>query len=263
MKPNRLKRDLKAGKVCVGTMLTIPSPTIADIASRCGFDWIWLDMEHTPIGYESLQTMLQAMTGSGVSTIVRVANNDEAVIKRTLDTGPDALVIPRVNTKAEAEYAVRAMKYPPIGVRGAGLGRAQAYGSRLDDYFAHANDELMLIVQIEHEKAVENIGEICAVSGVDSIFLGALDLAGSMGLLGRTNHPKVEAAMLEVLAAGQRANTPVGIMTLAPDQANARIREGYQNIGLGIDVDTLFSTWSGMVEKVARPKSLSTSSSEN
>jgi 2-dehydro-3-deoxyglucarate aldolase/4-hydroxy-2-oxoheptanedioate aldolase len=146
------------------------------------------------------------------------------------------------------------MKYPPLGVRGAGLGRAQAYGSQLEDYLAHANDELLLIVQIEHQTAVQNIDEICAVPGVDSIFLGPLDLSGSIGLLGQTNHPQVEAAMLKVLNAGKRANISVGIMTLAPDQANARIREGYQNIGMGIDVDTLFSTWAGMVGKVERPK---------
>jgi 2-keto-3-deoxy-L-rhamnonate aldolase RhmA len=254
MKANQLKRDLKAGKVCVGTVLTIPSPTIADIASRCGFDWVWVDMEHTPLSYESVQTMLQAMSGSGVSTIVRVPWNDEVMIKRALETGPDALIIPLVNTKAEAEYAVRAMKYPPMGVRGAGLGRAQAYGSQLEDYLSNANDELVLIVQIEHQTAVRNIDEICAVPGVDSIFLGPLDLSGSMGLLGQTNHPEVEAAMQRVLTAGKRARLPVGIMTLAPDQANARIREGYQNIGMGIDVDTLFSTWSGMVGKVERPK---------
>jgi 2-keto-3-deoxy-L-rhamnonate aldolase RhmA len=106
MKPNQLKRDLKAGKVCLGTVLTIPSMTIADIASRCGFDWVWVDMEHTPLSYESVQAMLQAMTGSGVSTIVRVPWNDEVMIKRALDTGPDALIVPLVNTKAEAEYAV-------------------------------------------------------------------------------------------------------------------------------------------------------------
>jgi 2-keto-3-deoxy-L-rhamnonate aldolase RhmA len=261
MKPNRLKRDLKAGKICIGTVLTIPSPTLADMASRCGFDWIWVDMEHTPLSYESVQTMLQAMTGSGVSTIVRVPWNDEVMIKRALDTGPDALIIPLVNTKEEAEYAVRAMKYPPVGVRGAGLGRAQAYGSQLEDYLAHANDELMLIVQIEHKTAVQNIEDICSVPGVDSIFLGPLDLSGSMGLLGQTNHPDVEAAMAKVLQAGKRANLPVGIMTLAADQASARIKEGYQNIGVGIDVDTLFSTWSAMVTGVERPAWLSTSSS--
>ena len=263
MKPNQLKRDLKAGKVCIGTVLTIPSPTMADIASRCGFDWIWVDMEHTPMSYESVQTMLQAMSGSGVPTIVRVPGNDEVMIKRALDTGPDAVVIPLVNSKAEAEYAVRCMKYPPIGVRGAGLGRAQAYGSQLEDYLAHADDEVMLIVQIEHITAVENIDEICAVPGVDSLFLGPLDLSGSMGLLGQTNHPDVEAAMMKVQTAGKRANVSVGIFTLTPGQANARIRGGYQNIGMGMDGDTLFSTWSGMVEKVERPEWSSTSSSGN
>ena len=237
--PNRMKRKLAAGEPCIGMTITMNSPVVAELLSRLGFDWLWLEMEHTALGEEAVLAMLQATNGSDVSTVVRVPWNDKTMIKRVLDTGPDGVLIPLVNSREEAEYAVRAMKYPPLGERGAGLGRAQCYGLQMGEYLQSANDEVQTLVMIEHIRAVENIEEILAVKGVDSVMVGALDLSGSMGLLGQTAHASVEGAVQKVLAACRKAHVPCGIIAGDPDVANRRIREGFTNIILAIDILTL------------------------
>lgn len=250
--PNRLKRDLAAGKVCIGATITLNSPVIAELYSHIGFDWLWFETEHTTMGLESVLTMLQTTNGADVSTVVRVPWNDKTMIKRVLDTGPDGILIPLVNTREEAEYAVRAMKYPPAGERGAGLSRAQCYGLHMEEYLKTANDEVMTILMIEHLQAVENIDEILKVQGLDSIMVGALDLSGSMGLLGQTGHADVEGAIQKVLAASKRAHMPCGIITVSPEQANQRIQQGFTNIILGIDVLYLLGGAKAALSQVQR-----------
>jgi 2-keto-3-deoxy-L-rhamnonate aldolase RhmA len=250
--PNKLKRDLAAGKVCLGATITMNSPVIAELLSRVGFDWLWLEAEHTTLTDEAVNTMLAATNGAAVSTVVRVPWNDKTLIKRAVDAGPDGILIPQINTRAEAEYAVRAMKYPPLGERGAGLARAQAYGLGMGEYYQSANAEVMTLLMIEHIDGVENIDEILKVPGVDSIMIGALDLSGSMNLLGQTGHPAVEAAIQKVLAACKRANVSCGIMALDLDQANRRIQEGFTNIIVAIDVLMLIGAAKGVLGKVTR-----------
>jgi 2-keto-3-deoxy-L-rhamnonate aldolase RhmA len=234
--PNKLKRDLEAGKVCLGATITMNSPTVAEMLSHLGLDWLWFEMEHSSLGETDVLTMLQATNGSDVSTVVRVPWNDKTMIKRALDLGPDGIIVPLVNSREEAEYAVRAMKYPPVGERGAGLGRAQCYGMHMGEYLETANAEVTLILMIEHIRAVENIEEILAVKGVDSVMIGSLDLSGSMGMLGNTADPKVEGAVQKVLAASKIRKVPCGIITVAPEQTNERIAQGFTNLIMGIDV---------------------------
>ncbi|MGK2857199.1 MAG: HpcH/HpaI aldolase family protein [Thermoanaerobaculia bacterium] len=250
--PNRLKRKLAAGEVCVGMTITMSNPVVAEILAHIGLDWLWLETEHTAMSAESVLTMLQATNGSDVSTIVRVPWNDKTMIKRLLDTGPDGIIVPLVNSREEAEYAVRAMKYPPWGERGAGLSRAQCYGMHMGEYMATADEEVMTILMIEHVKAVENIDEILAVRGVDSVMIGALDLSGSMGLLGQTSHPDVEAAVQKVLAASKKAGIPCGIIAIGPEAANQRIAEGFTNLIVGLDVLTLLTGAKGTLDKIER-----------
>ncbi len=255
--PNRLKRNLMAGKPCIGTVVTLNNVAVAEMLARVGYDWLWFETEHTSLELESLQAMLAATNGSDVSTVIRVPWNDKTMIKRALDLGPDALIIPEVNTRAEAEQAVRAMKYPPWGERGAGMARAQSYGGQLVEYLEMANDEVMVIPMIEHIQAVENIDEILAVKGVDSVMVGALDLSGSLGLLGQTGHPDVEGAVQRVLAACKRAGIPCGAVAMTPEQANARIEQGFTNISLGMDVVYLRGSAKAAVEQVKRPATAS------
>jgi len=250
--PNRLKRDLAAGKVCLGCTLTINSPVIAELMSHIGFDWLWIETEHTSLSVEAALTMQQATNGAPISTVVRVPWNDKTMIKRVLDTGPDGVIVPLVNSREEAEAAVRAMKYPPWGERGAGLSRAQCYGLHMEEYLKTADEEVTTILMIEHIKAVENIDEILSVKGVDSIMIGALDLSGSMGLLGQTSHPRVEEAVQTVLAASKKAGVPCGIIAVGPEAANDRIRQGFTNIILGIDILYLVAGASGALSQVVR-----------
>lgn len=251
--PNRLKRDLAAGKVCLGSTITMNSATVAEILSRIGLDWLWLEMEHSSLSEDDVLAMLQAINGSDTSTVVRVAWNDKTLIKRALDLGPDGIIVPLVNSRQEAEDAVRAMKYPPLGERGAGLGRAQAYGLQMGEYLQHANEEVTLIPMIEHIDAVRDIEEILAVPGVDSVMVGALDLSGSMNKLGNTADPEVEGAVQKVLAACKKAGKPAGIISVSPEQANERIKQGFTNIIIGIDVLYLHGAARETLGKISRP----------
>ena len=253
--PNRLKRDLAAGRVSLGATITINSPAIVEMLSRVGLDWLWIDTEHTALTLENVVTMLQAANGSNASTVIRVPWNDKTMIKRALDVGPDGILVPLINTRQEAEDAVRAMKYPPVGERGAGLGRAQSYGMHMGEYLQAANDEVLVIAQIEHVTAVENIDEIVSVEGLDSVFVGALDLSGSMGKLGQTDDPEVEAAVQTVLAAAQRAGVSCGIVALGPDAANARIAQGFTSVIVGIDVLWVHGGAATTLAAVERPDS--------
>ncbi len=250
--PNRLKRDLAAGKVCLGATITINSPAVAEIMSHVGLDWLWFETEHSSLTLDNVLTMLQATNGADVSTVIRVPWNDKTMIKRALDLGPDAIIVPLVNTREEAEAAVRAMKYPPLGERGAGLARAQCYGLHMGEYMETANNEVMMIPMIEHIQAVENIDEILKVKGIDSVMVGSLDLSGSMGMLGQTGDPKVEGAIQKVLASCKKAKVPCGIITVAPEQANERIKQGFTNIIMGIDVLFLHSAARGAIAQIVK-----------
>jgi 2-keto-3-deoxy-L-rhamnonate aldolase RhmA len=250
--PNRLKQKLTNGTVCLGATITMNSPVVAEVWARVGFDWLWFEMEHTALTEDAVNTMLMAANGAEVSTIVRVPWNDKTLIKRMADAGPDGILVPQVNNREEAEYAVRAMKYPPLGERGAGLARAQAYGLAMGEYYQSANAEVMTLLMIEHVQGAENIESILSVPGVDSIMIGALDLSGSMGLLGQTAHPMVEAAIQKILAACKQAGVSCGIIALDPDQANLRIQQGFTNLIVAIDVLALIGSAKTALGKVAR-----------
>ena len=251
--PNRMKRELAAGSVCLGATITIYSPAIAELLSRVGLDWLWIDTEHTALSLEEVSVILQATNGTDVSTVIRVPWNDKTLIKRAIDTGPDGILVPMINTAADAEAAVRAMKYPPAGERGAGIGRAQCYGMTIGEYMSTANDEVMFIAQIEHVEAVASIDEIVEVKGLDSVMIGALDLSGSMGKLGQTDDPEVEAAVQKVLASCTRAGIPCGIVALGPEATNRRIAEGFTSIITGIDVLWIHGAARAGLAEIQRP----------
>jgi 2-keto-3-deoxy-L-rhamnonate aldolase RhmA len=234
--PSSLKRRLREGEVCLGAVLTLGCAAVAEIFARVGFDWLWIDMEHSSLASADVLALLQAASGTGVSTLVRVAWNDKTMIKQALDLGPDGIIVPQVNTREEAEYAVRAAKYPPWGERGAGVGRAQAYGLAARDYLRHANDQLVTTLMIEHAEAVENIDAILQVEGVDSIMIGTQDLAGSMGVPERPEDPVVADAIREVLAACKKAKRPAGIAALDAATAQERMAQGFTHLAVGMDV---------------------------
>jgi len=207
---NLLKEKLKSASPVIGTFIEIGHPDITEWLSRLGFDWILLDAEHGPLGFETLQQMMQSMKGSSCVPIVRPQWNDPVVIKRILDIGAYGVLIPWVNSRAEAEAAVRACKYPPSGLRGYGPRRA----AMLDpEYYRTANDQLLISVQIETQTALDNIDDILSVDGIDACYIGPYDLSCSLGLgiPPKWDDERYLAAFDRVLEAAKRHGKAAGM----------------------------------------------------
>jgi 2-dehydro-3-deoxyglucarate aldolase/4-hydroxy-2-oxoheptanedioate aldolase len=234
---NRLKPMLKAGKKTAGAWAQLCSPTSAEILCRAGYDWILIDMEHSPADLQTLVAQLQAMGASGVVPLVRAPWNDLVWIKRILDAGAYGVMIPSVNTRDQALAAVQACKYPPVGLRGiAGSPRAAGFGRDTVAYLKRANDEILVILQIETPQAIENLDDIGKVPGVDALFIGPMDLSTSMGHLGNPAHPEVQAAIATVEAKAKALGMPLGTISAGWEQAKALYDRGYQLVTLLSDV---------------------------
>jgi 2-dehydro-3-deoxyglucarate aldolase/4-hydroxy-2-oxoheptanedioate aldolase len=233
---NREKRLLKAGKKTAGAWAHLLSPISTEIMSRAGFDFIIIDMEHGANEIPTLMVQMQAMNGSKTAPIVRAPWNDFVVIKRILDVGAYGVVIPYVNNRSEAEAAVRACKYPPDGIRGiAGSTRAASFNQNAMDYFSRANDEILVITQVETGEAVTNIDEILEVEGIDGIFIGPMDLATNMGSLYNPNVPEVQDAIASVEEKVLKTDKFLATISGNWDQAKALYDRGYQMITLMSD----------------------------
>ncbi|WP_423182766.1 HpcH/HpaI aldolase family protein [Arthrobacter sp. NyZ413] len=229
-----------AGRPLAGMWVCSGSPLVAEICAGSGLDWLLIDAEHSPNGLESVLAQLQAVHGYPVQALVRPPVNDAVLIKQYLDLGVQNLLIPMVNSAAEAEAAVAAIRYPPHGVRGVGSALARAARwNRVPDYLARASETISLTVQIESEAAVSAVEQILAVDGVDGIFLGPSDLAASMGLLGQQEHPKVRAAVEHCLAAAAAAGKPAGVNAFVAATANAYLDAGASFVLVGADVSLL------------------------
>jgi 2-dehydro-3-deoxyglucarate aldolase/4-hydroxy-2-oxoheptanedioate aldolase len=234
---NRLKRMLKAGKKTAGAWAQLCSPTSAEILCRAGFDWLLIDLEHSPADLQTLVAQLQAMGAYGVAPLVRAPWNDLVWIKRILDAGAYGVMIPSVNTREQAIAAVQACKYPPVGVRGiAGSPRAAGFGRDTSAYLKRANDEILVILQVETPQAIENLDAIGKVPGVDALFIGPMDLSTSMGHLGNPAHPEVQAAIATVEAKAKALGMPLGTISAGWEQAKVLYDRGYQLITLLSDV---------------------------
>ena len=222
---NPLKKKLAEGKPALGSWVTIPSPDVAEALSTLPLDWLLMDMEHSPLSPQDAQVLMQAMRGDSVTPVVRVAWNDQVLIKRALDIGAYGIVIPMVNNVEDAEKAVAACKYPPRGIRGCGPRRPSIYDKQ---YIETADDEILVMVQIETVEAVQNVEAICAVDGVDGIFLGPMDLSFSMGYRGKMNSPEYQKAIDTVLAAAQAHNVTPGLWLGAGRSVAERISQGVE-----------------------------------
>lgn len=207
----QLKNRLRAGQTSIGAWLSFTDPAVAELMAGVGFDWLLIDMEHSPFTLQSLEAMLMAFNGRNTVPIVRVAWNDRVMIKHALDLGAEGILIPYVSSVEEARQAVAACKYPPQGIRGFGPRRASDYYRKTDEYVHAANEGILVLVQIENIRAVEAVGEILSVPGIDVVLLGPNDLAASMGLLGQPDHPEVVNAIDRVVAEARRLGIPAGV----------------------------------------------------
>ena len=238
MAKRSLRGALLERRLTLGAWLQIGHPACAEIHARAGFDWICVDLEHGAIGIESMTDMFRTIDGFDCTPVARLPLNDPIWIHRTLDAGARGLIIPMVKTAEEADRAVREAKYPPRGTRGFGYSRANMHGTDFADYIARANDEIAMIMQIEHKDAIANIDAILEVPGVDGVFIGPLDLSGSMGITGQLKHPDMLAALDAYLRACRRHGKAAGMHIVRPNPDNIReaIAQGYSLIALGLDV---------------------------
>ncbi len=234
--PNQFRQDLIARKKLIGCWCSLGSPITTEVMGLAGFDWLLLDGEHAPNDVLSFIPQLMALKDSASAPVVRPQWNDTVIIKRLLDAGFYNFLIPFVESADDAKRAVAATRYPPQGVRGVSVShRSNRYGT-VPEYFEVINDNISVIVQIESRKAVAVIDEICAVEGVDCVFIGPSDLAAGYGYLGNPLHPEVQQAMQKIIASAKEHGKPVGI--LAPVEADARryLEMGVTFVAVGSDL---------------------------
>ncbi|MCB0931461.1 MAG: 2-dehydro-3-deoxyglucarate aldolase [Mycobacterium sp.] len=233
-----LKRRIAARELTVGSWLSFGYPSVCEIMATSGFDWLVIDMEHTAIDMFQAQQLIQIIDLAQCVPLVRVGENDPLAIKRAMDAGAHGVIVPMVNTAAEARKAVSAIRYPPAGTRGVGLGRAHAYGLGFEKYKAWAEQETVLIVQIEHIEGVENLEQILAVDGVDGFIVGPYDLSGSLGRPGDFSHPAVATALETVRNIMHQSDKVGGYHIVHSNQAELprKIDQGYRFIAYGDDM---------------------------
>jgi 4-hydroxy-2-oxoheptanedioate aldolase len=249
---NQFKHRLLSAEQLIGIWMSSVSPLLAEMLSLVGYDWMLFDTEHAPVDVAGVMPLLQAAATGSTASVVRPAWNDKVLIKRHLDQGAQTLLVPFVETAQEAEAAVRAMRYPPAGIRGvAGSTRASRFGLATD-YLRRANDEVCLLVQIETGAALDRLEEIALVEGVDGVFLGPSDLAASLGHLGNPGHPDVQAALKDALTRLRAIGKPAGI--LATNQADAQryLDWGYGFVAASVDTGLLMGAARGLLSNLRK-----------
>ena len=245
------RKELLGGKKLIGTLVSLPSPSVTEILCDAGFDWLFIDGEHSPLTIGDIQNMLQA-AGDRCSCVVRIPANDEVFIKQVLDVGAAGIIAPHVNTAAIAEQVVKFAKYPPIGARSVGVARASAYGFQFADYVKNANDQLAVVVQIEHIEAARNIESILEVDGVDAVFIGPYDLSASMGKPGKIQDPEVQNYMNQVREACRQCKKRIGIFAISVEDARSYFDQGYALIAVGVDTMMFGQAARGIVKKMKK-----------
>jgi len=252
LKKNHLKEALQDGKVVFGPFLKFTDPAIVEIIGFAGFDFVIIDAEHGPISMENAQNMIRAAESVNLTPIIRVGNNDEALILRALDIGAQGIEIPQINSKADAVRAVKSVKYSPQGERGVCRYVRAAKYSSMDKfkYFESANKETMIIAHIEGVEGIKNLDEILSVPGIDVVFIGPYDLSQSLGVPGEVNHPLVKEKMKEVVLKCKKNKVAIG--TFADDIKTAKswVSLGVQYMAFSVDVGILYEVSRGIVRQL-------------
>ena len=238
---NTFKAALKARQPQMGCWVGLADPYAAEITATAGFDWLLIDCEHAPNDLRTMMAQLRVIEASDSRPVVRLPVGDTVLIKQFLDAGAQTLLIPMVESRDQAEALVRAVRYPPEGVRGVGsaLARASRF-SAISDYLTTADREICLLVQVENRAGLEALDDILAVEGVDGVFIGPADLAADMGHIGKPMHPDVVSAILDALGRIRDAGKAPGILTTNQDFARTCLETGALFVATGIDV-TVFA----------------------
>lgn len=227
---NPVRKLLKEGKPVIAGTVTIPSVDVAAQMANMGFDLIWIEMEHSPITLETARNMILATRGLKAMPFIRVPVNELWTAKRALDMGAIGVIFPFTSTPELAKQAAAATKYPPEGHRGFAAGLPSFRWPSPEGYTAFANRNVMTIVIVEEERALANLDAIASTPGIDVLFIGTNDLAQSLGVGGQMDHPKMNAALDKILAAGKKHGLPVGRPAGSPELIKRYLAEGYQFI---------------------------------
>ena len=247
---NQFKRALAAGESQIGLFLGLANSYTAEIVAGTGFDWLLIDGEHGPNDLRSIIEQLQALAPYPVKPVVRTVDHDVARIKHLLDGGVQTLMVPMVETAADAEKLVRAMRYPPNGIRGVGTAMARAARwNGVEGYFGKADEEMCLIVQIESTAGLAGLDEVLKVEGVDAVFIGPSDLAASMGYLGNPGHPDVKAAVNAAIGKISAAGKAAGVFSADPAAAEAYREIGASFLLVGVDALLLRNSAVALADK--------------
>jgi len=214
-------------------MVTLDSPEVVEILVLLGFDWLFIDAEHAPFSASSIQNLIRA--AGTTPCLVRTSSQNPSEIKNALDCGAAGVIVPQVNTKMEAEKIVSCAKYPPLGTRGVGISRAHGYGQNFQNYVDTANDETVVVVQVEHVGAVSNINDLLSVNGIDAIFIGPYDLSASMDKMGQVDNPDVTDAIERVSKRCKDQSMPLGYFGVNSSGIQNYIDEGFTLIVAGVD----------------------------
>jgi len=248
---NTLKEKLLRGETTYGVWITMNCTDIVEALSMLDFDWMLIDMEHSPLTISDVQRLLQVINDEKVTPIVRVWWNDFIQIKLVLDVGAMGVMVPWINNAKQAEEAVKAIRYPPKGIRGYGPRRAARYGLKLKEYLEKVNENIMLIAQIETLEAIKNLDEIISVEGVDALFIGPYDLATSLGYIGNPQHPKVQETINNILAKCIEKKKPIGIYS-SLETAEKHRDMGFKMIAIGSEINALITTFKNKLDELKK-----------
>jgi 4-hydroxy-2-oxoheptanedioate aldolase len=233
---NFIRSRVLNNELLFGLIMNLGSSLTVEMAGAAGYDWLWVDGEHGMGGFTDLVHQLQAASATPAAPVVRVVWNDFPLIKRVLDMGASGVIVPWINRAEDAAQVVRAMRYPPQGIRGvARLLRGNAFGFEFDEYFARANQDLLTAVQIETAEAIANADDIAAVEGVDALVIGPTDLSTSMGIFGQFSNPLLWEAFAKVAAACKAHGKAAGILLPALDDVDRLVEMGFRFIATGAD----------------------------
>ena len=232
-----LKNKLKRNQLSIGSWIMMKDLVGIDVMSLAGFEWLAVDIEHTSIDLKQVEDLIRAIQANNIKALVRVSKNEEVIIKRVLDMGADGIIVPMVCSKNDALKAVNYAKYPPEGKRGVGLYRSSGYGVKFEEYKKWVKNELVIIIQIEHIDAVNNIDEILKVEGVDGTLIGPYDLSGSLGFPGEYNNQNVKIAIKKVIDKCREHKVPSGfhVVDTNPKELILKINQGCRFLAYGID----------------------------
>ena len=237
MNKKDLKLKLKNRELSIGSWISIGNSSVAEIMAQAGFEWLTIDMEHSAIDISQAQELIRIIELGGIVPLVRISNNSPDVIKHAMDAGAHGVIVPMVNSKEEAEQAVKSVRYPASGIRSVGLSRAQKYGFDFNGYKEWLEKESIVIVQIEHIKAVNNLEAILCTPGVDGSIIGPYDLSGSLGCPGEFDRSEVKAELQKYEKVCNYLNKPMGFHIVQPDSglANEYKLKGYTFLAVGLD----------------------------